>query len=556
MRKGILGSIAALAAGAGAAWGQVPMPVAPAGGAPAAIGQAGDIIPVQGPNPVLMPPLAVGPPGDPQGMGPVGGFGPPPGPMYPPPGPYTAPQYQPSTTQGYGNAPTVWFKGEYMILFGESQPGSGFPILTSGSPTQAGVVGQPTTTVLIGGGEINYGGISGFRLGGGFFGDTDRRFGFDFGAFYAQPTQYSKTFDANSANAGPLTVNGNTSAFGAAVGTGIPVLARPFIDTNAGNTTLVIVSPLSPGAVTPVPGGVPLPTSAIVGLPNLSVGSASVSTRTSLWAADPSAIFNVFRSKPESRLSLSLDLLAGYKYAQLNEEFVIQSQTLLRGVTFANIAQRVPVLDGNGNPIIGPPPFFIPVTRLVITTQRLPISTSVGGVSTASPSTLDVADRFVTTNRFNGGNIGFRADARYGMFTLSTTGKVAVGNMHQTLRIRGITSFQDTSTGAAGFAYSGLYANSSNIGTYTNDEFSIIPDLNLTVGINLTRSLSMYVGYNVIYMNRVLRPGNQLNPIIDGTTIPFSPTYSAAGSIPAPLKGLIQDDYLLQGASFGFGFKY
>ena len=37
MRKGLLGSIAALAAGAGTAWGQEPMPMPPAGVAPAPV---------------------------------------------------------------------------------------------------------------------------------------------------------------------------------------------------------------------------------------------------------------------------------------------------------------------------------------------------------------------------------------------------------------------------------------------------------------------------------------------------------------------------------------
>ena len=96
MRKGLLGSIAALAAGAGSAWGQpAPAPVAPAGGAPAV--RAADVVPASGwgPAPVIMPPVTVGPPGDPLGLGPTAGLGPPPGPMYPPPGPYGAPQFQP-----------------------------------------------------------------------------------------------------------------------------------------------------------------------------------------------------------------------------------------------------------------------------------------------------------------------------------------------------------------------------------------------------------------------------------------------------------------------------
>src|SRR5262249_61604141 len=101
MRKGILGSIAALAVGAGTAWGQKPAaPVDPP--PPAALGPAAvdpGVIPANGPllppglaglartgpAPVIMPPIAVGPPGDPPGLGPLGRARPPPGPRRPPP---------------------------------------------------------------------------------------------------------------------------------------------------------------------------------------------------------------------------------------------------------------------------------------------------------------------------------------------------------------------------------------------------------------------------------------------------------------------------------------
>ena len=289
MRKVILGSLAALAAGASAAWGQAPMPVMPAMGAPAAIGRAGDIIPVQGPAPVIMPPIAVGPPGDQQGWGPTASAGPPPGPMYPNPGPYGAPMAQPApeSSAGYGLANRLWFNGEYLLMFGDSQSGGGFPLLTTSSPGQLGLLGAPTTTTLIGGGKINYGAISGFRLGGGFYGDDDRRFGFDFSAFYAQPTSYSKSFATDS------DINGGVPA------AGIPVLARPFIDTVSGPTSLVVVSPTIPGAVP--------------GSSSRALGSAKVSSRTSTWAADPSAIWNVFRSDPSNRFQVTVDLHARYR---------------------------------------------------------------------------------------------------------------------------------------------------------------------------------------------------------------------------------------------------
>src|SRR5262249_21485894 len=68
MRQGVLGSIAARAAGAGAAWGQAPTPLPPIGDPPppAAVGSAGigSVVPASGTPlpPVIMPPMGIGPP--------------------------------------------------------------------------------------------------------------------------------------------------------------------------------------------------------------------------------------------------------------------------------------------------------------------------------------------------------------------------------------------------------------------------------------------------------------------------------------------------------------
>src|SRR5262245_61352592 len=217
MRRGILGSIAALAAGAGSAWGQAPAD-APAGGYYSAMGS---VIPASGPAPVIMPPIAVGPPGDPMGLGPTAGLGPPPGPMYPPPGPYGAPMFQPPPGGGgWGGAggdcgggftaPHWWFEGEYLLWFAKGQPVN-FPLLTTGPSTSGGVPGQTGTIELVRGEDIPYNAISGFRLSSGFFGDADRRFGALVTGFYTEQKVTSRTFSTDGAN------------------TGIPLLARPVI---------------------------------------------------------------------------------------------------------------------------------------------------------------------------------------------------------------------------------------------------------------------------------------------------------------------------------------
>src|SRR5437899_2222248 len=240
MRRGILGSIAAVAAGAGAAWGQSPVPpysaggppppaaVAPypdGGGAPSPAGPGGLFRPSQ-PAPVIMPPVGFGPPGDVQGLGPVAGFGPPPGPMYPNPGPYGAPAFQPAPPMptNVGGAPHWWTSADYLLYFAKGQP-SNFPLLTTSAPSSQGLLGRPSTIVLAGGDDISYNPISGFRITGGFYGDADRRWGFEASGFLTE--KKSNVTDIASSP------------------TGIPTLARPFIDSASIHTfnSLVIANP-------------------------------------------------------------------------------------------------------------------------------------------------------------------------------------------------------------------------------------------------------------------------------------------------------------------------
>jgi hypothetical protein len=509
MRSGILGTIVVLVSGAGVALGQGPMPIAKAGGVPPAV-MSGDVIQAEGPAPILMPPISVGTPSDPMGLGPSGGLGPPPGPMYPMPGPYAEPMFQPapnSADGGYGGIPRWDFWGGYTLFFNKS--GSvPFPLLTTSSPNQGGVIGASSTLVLAGGGTFNYGAINGMQLGGSFWGDADRRFGALVDGFYA----------ANSTVSNKFAMTGNGS--GGAGSADLPLLARPFFDSTFGNTSLIL------------------------GGPGIGVSSAVVSTSSQTWGVEAAALWNLYRTAPSEKWFLSLDGIIGYKFAELRETLSVSSVTNINGTT------STPVFS------IDPATGF-PILSGLLTT---PVVVPVGGVTVSTPGQIAITDRFTTTNLFNGTTIGLRGEARYGMFNVEAIGKIGLGDMQQIVQIAGYTYVQNTTTSATpgnlGTAYGGLLANASNIGRFSHNDFAFVPEATLNVGINLTRSLSAYVGYNFMYMDHVVRPGGQVNTFVDSTTVPLSANYGNIGSTPAPHISFNQTSYYLMGVNFGFTFKY
>lgn len=556
MRKRLLGSIAALVAGAGTAWAQPPVeplaaPKPPAPPALAPLGPTAPQPPIGGPPihgglpsraipgnagiappAVIMPPGNFGPPGDPLGIGPVNGFNSTPAPMYPMPGAPGMPAWQPAPPMpgadgrggagdlGYGNAPRWWFDGEYLLWFTNGQPAR-VPLLTTSAPADGGVIGAASTTVLAGGTgrDLGYNAINGFRLTGGFFGDADRRFGFEMSAFVLERVSNIQTFGA-----------GGSPAFA-----GIPTLGRPFIDNVTGSASAIVLSG-----------------------PDFGPSTAVVGTTNQTWGLEPLAVWNLYRSEPGCRRACSIDFLAGYKFVEIKEELFVNSRTDLDAFT------ALPQF------ISGP---FGVITQLP--SARGPVQGTFGGVNVGGPAQITVRDQFRTLNKFNGGVIGLRTEGRYGIVTLSATGKLGFGNMHERVEIFGGSSFVDPTGrsgttpgvlsafnlgvgGGTGSAFGGVLANSGNIGTFIRDRFTVIPEISGNIGIAVTRGFTAYVGVTAMFFPDIARPGDLVSPFVSSASIPFSPNYGALGAFAPGNTGLQirETEHWLGGVNFGFKLRY
>ncbi|MFM8274697.1 MAG: BBP7 family outer membrane beta-barrel protein [Gemmata sp.] len=554
MRKGLLGSIAALAAGAGVAWGQQPAgpggapacapvvapeaPLPPIGGPPTFGGFPSHAIPGNAgfaPAPVILPPGNYGPPNDPLGLGPVGGFGPPPGPMYPVPGPYAAQSFQPSPPMpdvggmgggsgsggglGYGSAPRWWVEGEYLLWFNSKQP-IPTPILSTSAPADAGLLGAASTTVLVGTREVDFGLVNGFRLSAGFFGDADRRFGFNLTGFSTEQ-------------------KANFQRFGGAQNSiGIPLLARPFIDTVTG-----------------------APSSVVLSGPDFGPSGAVFSTRSQTYSIEPSAVWNLYRSGPGSRLVWSMDFLAGYRYLELKEQLGLDTRTTFNGQLFP--------------PVFSVGQFGV-ITQLNSTTP-IPAQTTFGGVNVVGPSAvIDTRDNIRVRNKFNMASFALRTEARYGMVTANWFTKIGVGTLNERMEVFGGGALSDPSGQSGsqfganpggiplggpvpgrtnGTAYGGLLFTNGQIGTFDQNRFTFVPEVGGNIGIALTRGLTGFIGWNVLYMPDVIRPGNQINPFLNSAAVPFSPNYGAAAARTGFVR-FVESDYWIGGLNLGLTLKY
>jgi len=104
----------------------------------------------------------------------------------------------------------------------------------------------------------------------------------------------------------------------------------------------------------------------------------------------------------------------------------------------------------------------------------------------------------------------------------------------------------------------GVLALSSNIGRQVHDQFSVVPELGVNIGCRVTRNLTAYVGYSVLYWTDVARPGDLINRTVNPSLLPTSQAFGTAvpNAAAQPVSGLQHTDFWAQGVNFGLEFRY
>jgi hypothetical protein len=174
---------------------------------------------------------------------------------------------------------------------------------------------------------------------------------------------------------------------------------------------------------------------------------------------------------------------------------------------------------------------------------------------------ITVQDSFHTRNEFFGGQLGAVFEAHYGPWVFDVRGTVGLGDTHQVVDINGNQHVTGGGIGNQLFG-GGLLATSSNIGHFTRDRFTVVPEIGLTVGYQVTDNLRLFVGYDFTYWSSVVRPGDQVDRSINPRNVPnfvlLNPTEAPRGS-PNPARPAFVfhgTDFWAQGATFGAEIRY
>lgn len=352
-----------------------------------------------------------------------------------------------------------WVSGEWLYW---KSSGQNIPPLVSTAPAgtpraTAGVLGNPSTTVLYGGEKINDEWRNGFRLNAGMWLDECQRFGIEGNFLFLQPNRENYAIGSD----------------------GTQIITRPFFNALRGANDTQLVS-----------------------FPGVLAGSVSVDSKTNFIGGGVNFVKNLC-CDPCGRL----DLLVGYRYLNLRDDIVIrESLTALAG---SNVA---------------------PGTRFLI------------------------EDRFKTNNDFHGPVVGLNWERRWSHWYLGVRPSIAMGVTHSTVTIDGSTQIISPPPGSTvqNFA-GGLLAQPSNIGTYTSNSFSVIPEVNVRLGAQVTQHLRVFASYNYLYWSNVARAGDQIDLRVNTNQIaPPKPLNGPA----LPAFNLQRTGYWVQGVGVGAELRF
>ncbi len=170
---------------------------------------------------------------------------------------------------------------------------------------------------------------------------------------------------------------------------------------------------------------------------------------------------------------------------------------------------------------------------------------------------FQVNDSFGTKNQFYGGQIGLAGEWRFAnSWSLGLDAKLGIGATEQTVDINGFNS-TTSPTGMVSSSANGLLTRTGpmgNIGHNVRSEFSIVPEIGLNLGYQLTDHVRLFVGYDFLYWTNVVRPGSQVDTGIDPNQVLANPANSPGANRPA--FSFHNTDFWAQGVNVGVEFRW
>jgi Putative beta barrel porin-7 (BBP7) len=173
--------------------------------------------------------------------------------------------------------------------------------------------------------------------------------------------------------------------------------------------------------------------------------------------------------------------------------------------------------------------------------------------------TAEIHDHFYTHNQFFGLQGGVKGEWCKNRYFFTYLVKLGLGDMRAVSYAKG--SFVDGVPYVYNFwghGNSGIFAQKSNHHKKIRNRFSILPQLSLKTGIKLSDYFRTSIGYDFLLMTRVVRPGKQIDRVINQTQAGAGPGGGSAILVgdKRPLMKNATSTYWAQGLSLGLEARF
>lgn len=170
-----------------------------------------------------------------------------------------------------------------------------------------------------------------------------------------------------------------------------------------------------------------------------------------------------------------------------------------------------------------------------------------------SPSAVAFGeDEFTTRNQFYGSQVGCKLGVQWEKFAVEYVTKMAVGITHQVTIVNGspliVASPADPTLLPGPFL-----ALPSNIGRLSSNRVTLVPELALRCRWQMTDHVALRLGYELLYWNKILCPGDQMDPHANLTQIPGRGP--VVGDL-VPARMIQHTDFFAQGLDAGIELRY
>jgi hypothetical protein len=233
--------------------------------------------------------------------------------------------------------------------------------------------------------------------------------------------------------------------------------------------------------------------------PGAFSGGITINSSMSLWGTEINGVFCVLRTR-----EFEFTVLAGFRYLDLIENLSIQTNSQ----------------------------------------------------SLVDNTLTNFNDGFATRNQFYGGQLGTRLTWHSERLSFDIAGKVALGANHESVDVQGSTYQYPGNSFTPNVYPGGFFAQPTNMGHTAATQFAVIPSVELKLSYAVTPMCRLFVGYDFLYWNQVVRPGIQVDHNINLSQSAVLNNGVPLGGQVSPAPMFNRTDFWAQGVTLGVEFRY